>query len=165
MRNCLITFVQYEELVLHCTNAHCFASDMSSESRQCTDASIASTRVLHEPLPSWSAGFKPVGTNNIRMQFGLVTQMIFGLQYGLVAQIIFGKWLHSNLVWLYMEFFRLSRAIIFSKEEVICIGMQFVTVRKYQHRGIWHSVCCRWRQQVDWESANGARERGSTVLC
>jgi len=63
-----------------------------------------------------------------------------------------------------MEYFKLSLAMIFSKE-VICIGMQLMTVRKYQHRGIWHSVCCRRGQQVDWESANGARERGSTVLC
>jgi len=91
--------------------------------------------------------------------------MIFGFQYGQVAQIIFGDGLHSNLVRLCMEYIRLFRIIILSEEEFICIVMQFVTVRKYQHRGIRHSVCCRRGQQVDWEFANGARERGSTVLC
>jgi len=66
-----------------------------------------------------------------------------------------------------MKYFRLYRVIIFSKEEVICIGMLFVTVRKYKeiYRCIWHSLCCRRGQQVDWESASVARERGSTVLC
>jgi hypothetical protein len=72
------------------------------------NASTASIRVLHGPLPSPRAGFAPGSTNNIRMQLGLVTQMTFGCQYGHVAQIIFGVGLHLNLVKFCIEFLMFS---------------------------------------------------------